>query len=203
MDEKTQQQIIQLVQAAMQGNQQANQQIQQIAQAAQQGDQQAIQLFQIIQKVAQQLQGTKQAKHGTKLEYIRSLKSICNEDEELVYMKKGGKVCPVCQKKKVQKEKCGGAVSQFKSKRKKMQTGGQVPKQKPKTTKPQPKTLPNNNPKKPTTPQKASGQMPNSYNEKKHKDLIRRFQQNGRTLPKASMDSLQWYNRNNPNQEEF
>lgn len=37
-----QQQVVQLVQAAAQGDQQANQQIEQIMQAAQQGDQQAM-----------------------------------------------------------------------------------------------------------------------------------------------------------------
>ena len=105
MNEQLQSQIIQLVQAAMQGNQEANQQIQQIAQAAQQGDQRAVAIYQYIEEVAKQMQGTKRAKQGTKLDYIRSLKTICKEGEELVYMKAGGKVCPKCEKKKVISEK--------------------------------------------------------------------------------------------------
>ena len=36
---------------------------------------------------------------GSKLNYIRKIKGLCPEGEELVYMKEGGKVCPVCQKK--------------------------------------------------------------------------------------------------------
>lgn len=52
-----QEQVAQLVQAAMSGDQQAQQQVQQIMQAAQQGDQQAAQIAQMIQAVAQQLQG--------------------------------------------------------------------------------------------------------------------------------------------------
>ena len=94
----------------MSGDQQANQQINQIAQAAQQGDQQAAALFQVIQNVAKKMKGVK-AQKGAKLNYIKSLKAQCTEDEELVYLKAGGKVCPVCQKKqKVQSAKCGGAV---------------------------------------------------------------------------------------------
>ena len=40
------------------------------------------------------------AKNGAKLNYLKQLKGKCPEGEELVYMKKGGVVCPVCQKKK-------------------------------------------------------------------------------------------------------
>lgn len=45
-----------------------------------------------------QQQGVK-AKLGAKLNYIRKIKGLCPEGEELVYMKQGGRVCPVCQKK--------------------------------------------------------------------------------------------------------
>ena len=49
-------QVASLVQAATQGDQQANDQINQIMQAAQQGDPKAQQLAQLIQQVAQKLQ---------------------------------------------------------------------------------------------------------------------------------------------------
>lgn len=42
---------------------------------------------------------TKKALHGAKLQYVKNLKHICNEDEELVYFKKGGKVGCGCVKK--------------------------------------------------------------------------------------------------------
>lgn len=42
---------------------------------------------------------TKKALHGAKLQYVKNLKHICNEDEELVYFKKGGKVGCGCAKK--------------------------------------------------------------------------------------------------------
>lgn len=69
-------QIVQLVQAAMQGDKKATQQVQQIMQAAEQGNPEAVQLAQMIQEVAKQLQGQAQAaKYGTKLKYIKSLKA--------------------------------------------------------------------------------------------------------------------------------
>ena len=54
------------------------------------------------QEFMQKMQGGVKAKLGTKLDYIRKIKGLCQEDEELVYMKKGGRVCPVCEKKKKQ-----------------------------------------------------------------------------------------------------
>ena len=81
-----QQQIIALVQAAMQGDQQATQTINQIMEAAKAGDQQAAQLAQMIQQIAQQMQSQAvAAKWGAKLKYIKSLKYA-----------KGGKACPTC-----------------------------------------------------------------------------------------------------------
>lgn len=50
-------QLVALVQAALQGDDAANSQIQQIMQAAQQGNQEAKQLAGAIQQIAQQLQG--------------------------------------------------------------------------------------------------------------------------------------------------
>ena len=109
-----QEQIIQLVQAAMGGDQQASAQIQQIMQAAQQGDQQAAQLAEMIMQIANQMQGgvpeqqggAQVARNGAKLNYIKRLKGECPEGYEMTYFKAGGKVCKKCQKK-VEKA-CGG-----------------------------------------------------------------------------------------------
>lgn len=118
-----QEQIIQLVKAAAAGDEKATQQINQIMDAAQKGDRQAIQIAQIIQQVVQAMknQGIK-AKYGAKLTQVRKLKGLCADDEELVYLKQGGRVCPVCQKKmkkaqegaKVKKN----AIEEFKNSRK-------------------------------------------------------------------------------------
>lgn len=90
-------QITALVQAAMQGDQKATQQVNQIMEAAKAGNQQAVQLAQLITEVAKQLQGqATSAKWGSKLDYIKSLKFA-----------KGGKTCPVCDKK-VEMKACGG-----------------------------------------------------------------------------------------------
>ena len=86
-EQDVQQQIMQLVQAAMQGDQQATQTIQQVMQAAERGDQQAIQLAQMIQQTMEQMKGQAvSAKWGSKLSYIKSLKYA-----------KGGKTCISCQ----------------------------------------------------------------------------------------------------------
>lgn len=101
MDEQQlQQQIVQLVQAAMQGDQQATQQIQQIMQAAQQGNQQAAQIAQMIQQVAQQMQQqqVQAARFGAKLNYIRQLKGQCPEGYKMEYYKEGGQLCKKCMK---------------------------------------------------------------------------------------------------------
>ena len=93
-----QQQVIALVQAAMQGDQQATQQVNQIMEAAKSGDPKAAQIAQMIQQVVQQMQGqATSAKWGAKLRYIQSLKYA-----------KGGKTCPECEKKKIEEKKCGG-----------------------------------------------------------------------------------------------
>lgn len=142
MDEQMQQQIIALVQAAMQGDQQAQQQIQQIMQAAQQGDQQAMQIAQLIQAVIEQMQGGGQsvpaAKFGAQLNYIKYLRGKCPEGYEMAYYKNGGKAgCRKCAQKesmggnmdpvkafkcgrKMKKKACGGSVKQVDKK----QVGG-------------------------------------------------------------------------------
>ena len=57
------------------------------------------------------MQGGIKAKLGAKLEYYKSLKGICPEGQELTYLKVGGRVCSVCQKKKM---KCGSKVQKGK-----------------------------------------------------------------------------------------
>ena len=92
-----QQQVIALVQAAMQGDQKATETVNKIMEAAKAGDQQAIQLAQMIQAVAEQMQSqATAAKWGAKLNYIRSLKYA-----------KGGKTCSTCNKE-IEMKKCGG-----------------------------------------------------------------------------------------------
>ena len=102
-----QQQVIALVQAAMQGDEKANQTVTQIMEAAKAGDQQAMQLAQLIQEVVKQMQGqATTAKWGAKLGYIRSLKYA-----------QGGKACPACEKGapiKVEEKACGGKAKKAK-----------------------------------------------------------------------------------------
>ena len=111
------QQAIALVQAAMQGDQQANQTIQQIMQAAQQGDQQALQVAQLLQAIIQKMKGSRKARLGAKLNYIRQSIGECPEGQEVVYFKKGGEICKVCQGKKMQNGGKQDAVSAFKKKK--------------------------------------------------------------------------------------
>lgn len=104
MNENIQQQIVQLVQAAMQGSKEATQQINQIMAAAKQGDQKATQLAQMIQAVAQQIQGgSVKAALGAKLNYVQKLKGNCPEGTEKIYLKNGGCMCQ-------QKKQSGGAL---------------------------------------------------------------------------------------------
>ena len=68
----------------------------------------------------------KKALHGAKLNYFKSLKNQCAEDEEVVYYKKGGLVSCGCKKKEdggqVKKDCGGSAIAKFKAQR--MQSGG-------------------------------------------------------------------------------
>ena len=64
----------------------------------------------IEQAEKEQTKQAQKAQHGAKLQYLKSLKNKCNEDEELVYYKKGGTVDCGCKKK--------------------MEEGGQTPKKK-------------------------------------------------------------------------
>jgi hypothetical protein len=103
-----QQQIIALVQAAMQGDQKATETVNKIMEAAKAGDQQAVQLAQMIQQVVEQMKGqATAAKWGAKLGYIRSLKYA-----------KGGKACPACEKgKQIEMKACGGKKAKKAKKR--------------------------------------------------------------------------------------
>lgn len=126
MDEQQmQQQIMQLVQAAMSGDQQAKQQIKQIMQDAQQGDKQAEQIAQMIQAVAQQMQeggqapgAAVQARNGAKLEYIKYLRGQCPPGYEMRYFKAGGRICKKCLKKAANGGQTNDLIQDFKSKRK-------------------------------------------------------------------------------------
>lgn len=83
-----QQQVIALVQAAMQGDQKATQTVNKIMEEAKAGNQQAMQIAQMIQAEVQKMQGkATTAKWGAKLGYIKSLKYA-----------HGGKTCPACDK---------------------------------------------------------------------------------------------------------
>lgn len=103
--EDIQTQVVQLVQAAMQGDEKAAQTVQQIMQAADQGDEQAVQIAQMIQDIIQQMQGqAKAAKRGAKLSYIHSLKTGCPEGYSASYYQKGGHICKECLKNKLTEE---------------------------------------------------------------------------------------------------
>ena len=87
------------------------------------------QKYQQWKEAKKKKQATKAA-HGAKLNYVKSLKHICPEGEELVYFKKGGLMQCGCKGKKmeegakVEEAKCG-AVAKFK-KVKKAATGVQI-----------------------------------------------------------------------------
>lgn len=119
------QQAIALVQAAMQGDQQANQTIQKIMQAAQQGDQQAAQVTKLLQAIVQQMKGSRKARLGAKLDYIKQSIGECPEGQEVVYFKKGGEICKICAGKKMQDGGKSDPIKEFKKKKvNKHQQGG-------------------------------------------------------------------------------
>lgn len=84
-------------------------------------DEEDLKEFQASEQKQQQVQ-TKKAAHGAKLNYFKSLKNQCAEDEEVVYYKKGGSVGCGCKKKEdggqVTTAKEGSAVAKFKEARK-------------------------------------------------------------------------------------
>ena len=111
------QQAMTLVQAAMQGDQQANQTIQKIMQAAQQGDQQAAQVAKLLQAIVQQMKGSRKARLGAKLDYIKQSIGECPEGQEVVYFKKGGEICKICAGKKMQDGGKSDHIKNFKKKK--------------------------------------------------------------------------------------
>lgn len=111
------QQAMTLVQAAMQGDQQANQTIQKIMQAAQQGDQQAAQVAKLLQAIVQRMKGSRKARLGAKLDYIKQSIGECPEGQEVVYFKKGGEICKICAGKKMQDGGKSDPIKNFKKKK--------------------------------------------------------------------------------------
>lgn len=116
------QQAMALVQAAMQGDKQANQTIQQIIQAAKQGDQQAVQVAKLLQAIVQQMQGSRKARLGAKLNYFKQV-SECPEGQEVVYFKKGGEICKVCAGKKMQNGGKSDPIKEFKKRKNRKEIG--------------------------------------------------------------------------------
>ena len=116
--QRIEQQAMALVQAAMQGDQKANQTIQKIMQAAQQGDQQAAQVAKLLQAIVQQMKGSRKARLGAKLDYIKQSIGECPEGQEVVYFKKGGEICKMCAGKKMQDGGKSDPIKNFKKKKK-------------------------------------------------------------------------------------
>ena len=124
---KQQEAIMQFVQGIAQVLQTDPNQVIQIAQQNPDALEAAVQTFQQTQDINQAAQTFQQAlqqkaqtaKHGAKLQYIKSLKHQCADDEELYYYKKGGSVGCGCKKKEdggevVKAEE--GVVAKFKKK---------------------------------------------------------------------------------------
>lgn len=117
-------QLIQKVQALVQGikakDEKSMQMAAQIKQAADQGDQQAKQIWTVIQQMM-----TQKAEKGAKLNYIKELNGICPEGYEMKKYAVGGKVLSKCMKcgGKPMKEK-GGPVEQYKEARAKAKREG-------------------------------------------------------------------------------
>ena len=104
---KQQDAIMQFVEGLAQTLQADPQQVIQIAQQNPDALKSAVQIFQQTQDMNQAAQAfqqalqqkTQAAKHGAKLNYLKSLKHQCAEDEEVVYYKEGGSVGCGCKKK--------------------------------------------------------------------------------------------------------
>lgn len=104
--------VIQALEAAQQGDQSGLQKLfgdQKTAQAvitqlqkeAQEGSEEAIQALKALQQIMGKQQGTSatMARKGAKLDYIHRLSTGCPSNSELVYFKKGGRLCRACVKK--------------------------------------------------------------------------------------------------------
>lgn len=151
MDEQLKQELINLVQKAMQNDADAIQQIEEIMKAAQSGDSQAQMIAQAIQQIAETMQQQQQeppvqgtpelqqaygllARNGAKLNYIKYLRNECPAGYEMQMFKKGGAICKKCIKKKeeggevMEAAKGGSVIDQFRCgrKMKKKEQGGTV-----------------------------------------------------------------------------
>lgn len=93
LNEETKKEIVKLVQLMQQGDKKSARIIQNIMQRASQGDDEALPLANAIQELLKQ-----KAAHGTKLQYFKSLKHKCADDEEVYYYKAGGSVGCGCRK---------------------------------------------------------------------------------------------------------
>lgn len=93
LNEETKKEIVKLVQSMQQGDKKSARIIQNIMQRASQGDKEALPLANAIQELLKQ-----KAAHGTKLQYFKSLKHKCADDEEVYYYKAGGSVGCGCRK---------------------------------------------------------------------------------------------------------
>lgn len=108
--------MMQFVQGLAQTLQANPDEVIQIAQQNPEALQAAVQIFQQTKDMGQAAKAFQQAlqqktqamKHGAKLQYLKSLKNQCAEDEELYYYKKGGSVGCGCKKK----EKGGEVTSE-------------------------------------------------------------------------------------------
>lgn len=112
------QQAMALVQAAMQGDTKANQTIQNIMQAAERGDQRVTRVAQLLKNIIQQMKGSRKARLGAKLDYIKQSIGECPEGQEVVYFKKGGEICKMCAGKKMQDGGKSDPIKNFKKKKK-------------------------------------------------------------------------------------
>lgn len=74
----------------------------------------------IIAQAIKALQGgTRKARLGAKLDYIKQSIGECPEGQEVVYFKKGGEICKICAGKKLQDGGKSDPIKEFKKKKKK------------------------------------------------------------------------------------
>lgn len=122
---KQQDAIMQFVQGLAQVLQVKPEQVIQVAQQNPKALESAVQVYQQTQDMNQAAQAFTQsiqkARQGAKLQYLKSLKRQCADDEELYYYKKGGSVGCGCKKKEdggqVAKAQKGTVVDKFKNRK--------------------------------------------------------------------------------------
>lgn len=74
----------------------------------------------IIAQAIKALQGgTRKARLGAKLDYIKQSIGECPEGQEVVYFKKGGEICKICAGKKMQDGGKSDPIKEFKKRKKK------------------------------------------------------------------------------------